>query len=257
LSSRLIRLVDYELVRSQAALIVDTRGRTTPWPIAIVRGKVGREHSPTSMSCCNRTDTRASPIPSMSKAANLSSMRHFCTLSPQLHRSRPGAASIACALLCRLHAACPVSGRSRRCMCSGHSPCQRTELITIDRWSMGTTICVAARDNRTPREFYFTCNLSCSGMYSTTMQASAGLNTWTRISTFLGPFCCRGRIRRECGGIVASSIQRLHAGLRGTAGSMPAGISVSADPEGRRFVGWWRDRCMEWCRLAVEDTPLR
>src|SRR5256885_168550 len=27
-----------------------------------------------------RTDTRASPIPATSKAANLSSMRHFCTL---------------------------------------------------------------------------------------------------------------------------------------------------------------------------------
>jgi hypothetical protein len=31
-------------------------------------------------------------------------------------------------------------------------------------------------------------------------------------------------------------------------------LSVSGDAEGRRFIDWWKDRCIEWCRMVVEDT---
>jgi hypothetical protein len=31
-------------------------------------------------------------------------------------------------------------------------------------------------------------------------------------------------------------------------------VSVDAGQEGRRFVSWWRDLCVEWCRMDVEET---
>jgi hypothetical protein len=31
-------------------------------------------------------------------------------------------------------------------------------------------------------------------------------------------------------------------------------VSVGNSPESLRFVTWWRERCIEWCSLVVEDT---
>src|SRR6267143_2849420 len=104
-----------------------------------------------------RTDTRASPIPSMSKAANLSSMRHFCTLFDHNYIDRGLALHRSLARYCAdftLHVLC-LDAPTLHVLRALALP--RTELITIESLEHGDHDLRAARDNRTPLEFYFTC----------------------------------------------------------------------------------------------------
>src|SRR5712691_5262245 len=104
-----------------------------------------------------RTDTRASPIPSMSKAANLSSMRHFCTLFDRNYIARGLALHRSLIRHCgdfMLHVLC-LDAPTLHVLRALALP--QTELITIESLEQADNDLRGARNDRTPLEFYFTC----------------------------------------------------------------------------------------------------
>ena len=71
-------------------------------------------------------------------------------------------------------------------------------------------------------------------------------------------FSDAGAVEHECGdSSVALSPHRFAASSAGRRrfGEFNAGwLSVGRGPEALRFIDWWRDRCIEWCYLRVEDS---
>ena len=182
-------------------------------------------------------------------------MRHFCTLFDRNYIARGLALHRSLVRHCgdfMLHVLC-LDAPTLHVLRALALP--RTELITVETLEHGDHDLRGARSDRTPLEFYFTCKPVLLGYI---LDRNADVSRLEYLDADLYFFSDPSAAEEEyAGSAVALSPHRfntLNAGLA-RHGRFNAGwISVSRDREGRRFVGWWRDCCMEWCRLAIEDT---
>ena len=114
-----------------------------------------------------------------------------------------------------------------------------------------------ARSQRSPVEYYFTCKPAL-------MRFVAYRHPEARRITYhdsdLFYFSDPGFLQREyADDAIALTPHRFPARLtdRNRFGRFNAGwVSASCGAEGRRFIDWWRARCMEWCRLEVQGDKF-
>jgi hypothetical protein len=110
-----------------------------------------------------------------------------------------------------------------------------------------------AKSNRTKVEYYFTCKPALMryllGRYNDRI---------TYLDSDLFYFSDPSLLEQEYApGSVALTPHRFPARLaeRTQFGRFNAGwVSANGSVEGRRFVEWWRERCIEWCRMEVQGT---
>lgn len=126
----------------------------------------------------------------------------------------------------------------------------RAEILEAWDRELGT-----ARSNRSAPEFYFT----CKPVLLRYVLANFGTgDRVTYLDSDLYFFSSPGPAEREfADSAVALTPHRFPSRLAHLKrfGEFNAGwISVSAAEEGRRFLEWWRARCVEWCRTVVEET---
>jgi hypothetical protein len=182
-------------------------------------------------------------------------MRHYCTLFDRnylarglaLHRSlvRHGGEFTLHVLCLDKHTKSALSALALA----------GTELITLDTLEDWDRELRAVRPDRAPAEFYFTCKPVLLG-YLQARHPHAQRITYLDSDLFF--FSDAAAAEEEFAhSPVALSPHRFSAqnADRIRYGRFNAGwVSVDVSREARRFVGWWRERCIEWCRLAVEDT---
>jgi hypothetical protein len=182
-------------------------------------------------------------------------MRHFCTLFDgnyisrglALHRSllRHGGDFM-------LHVLC-LDAPTFQALTALALP--RTELITVESLETEHRDLHRARADRTLVEFYFTCKPVLLGHV---LDRHAGASRLDYLDSDLYFFSDPLPVEQEyAGSAIALSPHRFNAlnASRERYGKFNAGwVSVSADEEGRRFIAWWRGRCMEWCRMEVEES---
>jgi hypothetical protein len=113
----------------------------------------------------------------------------------------------------------------------------------------------AARSNRTATEFYFTCK---PVLMRYVLAHFDGVDRVTYLDSDLYFFSDPGAAEQEfADSAVALTPHRFPSRLAylKRAGEFNAGwVSVSAAAEGRNFLEWWRARCIEWCRVVLEET---
>jgi len=131
----------------------------------------------------------------------------------------------------------------------------RVELISIDELEDWDHELRAAREGRTPAEFYFTCKPVLLGYLAERHPNSDRLSY---LDSDLYFFSDASAVERECGGSAVALTPHRFSELsasRRRFGEFNAGwLSVGRGAEARRFIAWWRDRCIEWCYLVVEPT---
>lgn len=129
------------------------------------------------------------------------------------------------------------------------------ELVSIEDLESRDGELRQARHDRSLVEFYFTCKpVLLNYLFDQNPQARRISYLDSDLYFYSDP----GVMEEELAGCsVALSPHRFsarHTALK-TRGEFNAGwLSVGAEDEGRRFVQWWRVRCLEWCRLVVEET---
>lgn len=182
-------------------------------------------------------------------------MRHYCTLFDRnylprglaLHRSLMRHAGEF-----GLHVLC-LDAATRQALSALALP--RTKLISLDDLEAWDPELRAVRPGRAPAGFYFTCKPVLLGYL---LERHADAQRVTYLDSDLYFFSDAASAEREFAQRpVALSPHRFSAQNehRARYGRFNAGwISVDGSGEGRRFVRWWRDRCIEWCSLVVEDT---
>jgi hypothetical protein len=182
-------------------------------------------------------------------------MRHFCTLFDRnyaarglaLHRSLMRHAGDF-----TLHVLC-LDEPTREALSALRLP--RIALTDIEALGTWDPDLREARKNRTPLEFYFTCKPVLLAHLLARLPQAARVDY---LDADLGFFADPAALDRECAGsAVALTPHRFgerHAEQR-QYGRFNAGwLSVGANTEGHRFIAWWRARCLEWCRLVVEES---
>lgn len=131
----------------------------------------------------------------------------------------------------------------------------RVELIadeTLEQWDRELK---ATRSTRNAAEYYFTCK---PVLMRYLLAHFGGVDRVTYLDSDLYYFSDPGAAEQEfAGSAVALTPHRFPSRLAylKRVGEFNAGwVSVSAAAEGQRFLEWWRARCIEWCRVVVEDT---
>lgn len=129
----------------------------------------------------------------------------------------------------------------------------RIALVSIESLESTDEDLRKARRNRTPVEYYFTCK---PVLMTRTLQMFPASDRVTYLDADLYYFCSPEQFEKT---YADSSVALTPHGFpsrledRSQYGQYNAGwVSVSADTEGRRFLDWWRARCIEWCRLEVD-----
>jgi hypothetical protein len=182
-------------------------------------------------------------------------MRHFCTLFDRNYAARGLALHRSLMRHCGdfvLHILC-LDAATREALSA--LSLARTELVEIEaleNWDAGLR---EARRNRTALEFYFTCKPILLGFL---IQRDPQVGRLDYVDADIGFFADPALLDEEVAGSpVALSPHRFserHATQK-RYGTFNAGwLSVSGDAEGRQFIEWWRALCLEWCKMAVEDT---
>lgn len=128
------------------------------------------------------------------------------------------------------------------------------ELVSLSSLEESDPELVRARPQRTAVEYYFTCK-------PVLMKFIAEKHKNARWITYLDSdlfyFSDPRLLEREYeGGTVALTPHRFPPRLaeRNQFGRFNAGwVSASCGEDGRRFIDWWRARCIEWCRLEVQE----
>src|SRR5438094_6893479 len=176
-----------------------------------------------------RTAAPANPIPSMSKAANLSSMRHFCTLFDHNYIDRGLALHRSLVRYCAdftLHVLC-LDAPTLHVLRALALP--RTELIAIESLEQADNELRGACNDRMPLEFYFTCKPVLLG-YILDRNASVGRLEYldADLYFFSGPSTAEEEYAESAVALSPHRFNTLNAG-RARYGRFNAGwISVSA-----------------------------
>jgi hypothetical protein len=131
----------------------------------------------------------------------------------------------------------------------------RAELVSIDALERTDAQLKAVRPGRTPAEFYLTCK---PALLRYVLDHFAEVRRITYLDADVYFFSTVGPA--EAGLVDAAVTLTPHrfppqiAHLN-RAGEFNAGwVGVSATAEGRRFVSWWRERCIENCRFAPQES---
>lgn len=181
-------------------------------------------------------------------------MRHFCTLFDRnyitrglaLHRSliRHGGEFT-------LHVLCLDEPTLIALSALGLPGMDLIPIEALESWDHDL---YGARSGRTLPEFYFTCKPVLLGYVLDRNPAATRLSYLDAdLYFFSDPVAVEREFADSPVALSPHRFEARHASLR-RHGKFNAGwVSVSGSQEGRRFVGWWRDRCIEWCRLVVED----
>jgi hypothetical protein len=182
-------------------------------------------------------------------------MRHYCTLFDRNYLARGVALHHS---LMRhggqfeLHVLC-LDEATLRALSALALP--NTEIVGIgelERWDPELR---AARAGRTPPEYYFTCK---PVLLAYLLERHPDADRITYLDSDLYFFSDAATAERALrGSPVALSPHRFGANSahRKRFGEFNAGwISIDSGAQARRFVAWWRERCLEWCRLVVEET---
>jgi len=131
----------------------------------------------------------------------------------------------------------------------------RVEIIAIESLEDSDHELRNSRTNRTTLEFYFACKPSLVRFVLNNFEAVPRI---TYLDSDLYFFSTPGPLERALAeSDITLTPHRFPAGLkdRERYGLFNAGwISVRSSTEGRRFVEWWRQRCIEWSGLAVEEA---
>ena len=113
----------------------------------------------------------------------------------------------------------------------------------------------ASRSNRSAPEYYFTCK---PVLLRYVFANFSGVDRLTYLDSDLYFFSDPGAVaQEEAGSDVTLTPHRFPSRLAfmKRSGEFNAGwVGVSASAEGRRFLEWWRARCIEWCRIVFEET---
>jgi hypothetical protein len=182
-------------------------------------------------------------------------MRHYCTLFDRnylarglaLHRSllRHGGD-------CTLHVLC-LDRTTRDLLSALRLP--RVELLSIDGLEAWDPELAAVRPARAPAEFYFTCKPVLLGYL---LERHPDARRLTYLDSDLFYFSDATAAEHEFGGNPVALSPHRFSGRnadRVRYGKFNAGwVSVDASAEAHRFVAWWRERCIEWCSLQVEEA---
>lgn len=182
-------------------------------------------------------------------------MRHYCTLFDRNYIDRGLALHRSLLRHCgefTLHVLCLDSATLQALSLLSPPRMELLRVESLESWDPGLR---DARNDRTPVEFYFTCKSVLLGYL---LERQPGIERLEYLDSDLCYFCDPADAEREyAGSAIALSphgfdVQNAN---RLKYGKFNAGwVSIAADGDGTRFVRWWRDRCMEWCRLAVEDS---
>jgi len=182
-------------------------------------------------------------------------MRRYCTLFDRnylarglaLHRSlmRHGGDFT-------LHVLC-LDESVRKALCVLDLP--RLEPIPMQALEDWDSELHAARSSRGLVEFYFTCKPS---LLAFLLKRGTGFERLAYLDSDLFFFSDAALVEQECAdsplALTPHRFSARNSHLR-RFGLFNAGwVRVGNNAEAWRFVSWWRDRCMEWCRIAVEDT---
>jgi hypothetical protein len=181
-------------------------------------------------------------------------MRHYCTLFDRNYIDRGLALHRSLLRHCgefTLHVLC-LDSATQQALESLSLP--GMTLISVESLESWDPELRAARKDRAPVEFYFTCKPVLLGYLLDRYPGSKRVEYLdSDLYFFREPEVAE---REYAGSAVALSPHDLEArnADRRKYGEFNAGwVSVSGDGEGPQFVRWWRDRCMEWCRFVVED----
>ncbi|MEX2150261.1 MAG: hypothetical protein WD793_08590 [Steroidobacteraceae bacterium] len=113
----------------------------------------------------------------------------------------------------------------------------------------------AVRGGRTPPEYYFT---SKPVLMARLLRDYPDTERLSYLDSDLFFFSPAAALEHElAGSAIAVAPHKLAARNAHFAqfGRFNAGwVSVGAGPESQRFLAWWRERCIECCRLVVEDA---
>lgn len=182
-------------------------------------------------------------------------MRHYCTLFDwnylprglALHRSllRHGGDFT-------LHVLCLDEATQATL---GKLALERVELISIAGLEAGDGELRRVRPGRSAVEFYFTCKpvlLACL----LARHPQAERITYLDSDLYFFSDAAAGE-SELAGNPIALSPHAFtaHNAHYARFGLFNAGwLSIDTSAEARRFVSWWRERCLEWCSLTVEET---
>jgi hypothetical protein len=190
----------------------------------------------------------------MSKGANLSSARHFCTLFDRNYIDRGLALHRSLLRHCAdftLHVLC-LDAPTEQALTALALP--RTQVMNLETL-LSADPDLAACTGREPAEFYFTCKPVLLRYLLDRHQKLSRLDYLdSDLYFFSDPSAAATQYAASP---VALSPHRFDPpnASRVRYGRFNAGwVSVDGSPQARRFVEWWRERCIEWCSLDVEDT---
>lgn len=179
--------------------------------------------------------------------------RHYCTLFDRNYLDRGLALHRSLARHCgdfRLHVLC-LDGVTCEALAALALPGMR--LVALEELQTWDSALAVARQNRSAVEFYFTCKPVLLAHVFAQEPSAARVEYLDSDLWFLStPAAVE---QTYAASPVALSPHRFDAAnaWRLRYGAFNAGwISVQANDEGRRFVAWWRERCLERCTLVVE-----
>jgi hypothetical protein len=180
-------------------------------------------------------------------------MRHFCTLFDRNYIDRGLALHRSLLRHCpdfTLHVLC-LDAPTLLALTTLALP--RTKLISLDALQRADPDLVPCR-SRKPAEFYFTCK---PVLLRYLLARHEELSRLDYLDADLYFFSDPSAAEQEyAASPVALSPHRFDArnAERTRYGRFNAGwVSVTGEPQARRFVEWWRERCIEWCSLSVEN----
>jgi hypothetical protein len=131
----------------------------------------------------------------------------------------------------------------------------RVELVPLSVLEDWDRELKASRSNRSAVEFYFTCK---SALMRYLLARDPGIERLTYLDSDLFFFSDPGVVEEQVkGSTVALTPHRFPTRLAfmRRSGDFNAGwVGVGASAEGRRFLEWWRESCIEWCRSIFEET---
>jgi hypothetical protein len=128
------------------------------------------------------------------------------------------------------------------------------ELISLDEFQSGDAPLLAARQNRSPIEFFFTCTPSLPLFI---FNKAADVDEVTYLDGDLCFFTSPELAHAEIGDAsIAITPHRFTPPLRGLEryGIFNVGwLTFKRDEAGLACLQWWRERCLEWCYDREED----